>query len=474
MRPNVLLVVLDTARRDVIEPYGAPDGSTPAIAELARRGSALPSAYATASWTLPSHASMFTGLLPSALRLGQPPNGTPQAARPALERVSHRLLPEVLRRAGYATCGWSTNVWASPLSGFDLGFDSHEFISAASTRRIEALTATGLRGQVAWALEGLRGREDDGAAVVGRQLRASIGAWSERPTFWFANLSECHSPYLPPRPWNQLDARGRVVSALEARKHLNFESICLSAAGSYRVPDEALARMRRLQQNAASYLDHWLSDVLGALDRRGILDQTLVIVTSDHGENFGEDGLLAHGFSVDERLIHVPLVMAGPGAIAAERPFSLAELPRLVAAAAGLEDHPWASPQLPAGVVVAEYDAMAGPDDPRIQDFAKKWDLSDDSVSRLCASYRCATDGHHKLVVRNRQELVFDLVTDPGETKPLAPSTANGSLGALRAALEQTEPSTAPAGAGAPPAAPQGSEEELAAIERQMKLLGYM
>jgi hypothetical protein len=439
MRPNVLLVVLDTARRDIIEPYGAPGGSTPAIAGLARGGSALPKAYATASWTLPSHASMFTGLLPSALALGQPPNGAPQGARPALERVVDRLLPEVLRRAGYATHGWSTNLWASPLAGFDLGFDSHEYISAASSRRIDALTATGLRGQLAWALEGLRGREDDGAAVVGRQLRESIGSWSGTPTFWFANLSECHSPYLPPRPWNQLDVRERVVSALEARRHLNFESICLAAARSYQVPDEALARMRRLQQDAASYLDHWLTDVLSSLDARGILDETLVIVTSDHGENFGEDGLLAHGFS-----------------------------------AAGLEDHPWVSPELAAEVAIAEYDAMAPPDDPRIQDFARKWSLSEGAVGRLCANYRCATDGRHKLIVRDGQEEYFDLVSDPGETEPLPPSSANGSLGSLRAALEQTEPAeSAPAGQDAAPS-PQASDEEIAAIERQMKLLGYM
>jgi arylsulfatase A-like enzyme len=474
MRPNVLLVVLDTARRDIIEPYGAPNGSTPAIAELARSGSALPQAYATASWTLPSHASMFTGLLPSAMALGQPPNGAPQGARPALERVLHRMLPEVLRRAGYATHGWSTNLWASPLAGFDLGFDSHEYVSAASSRRTDALTATGLRGQVAWALEGLRGRGDDGAEVLGHQLRESIASWSGTPTFWFANLSECHSPYLPPRPWNQLAARERVSSALEARRHLNFESICLAAARSHHVPDDALARMRRLQQNAASYLDHWLGGVLTALDERGILDQTLVIVTSDHGENFGEDGLLAHGFSVDERLIHVPLVMAGPGAVETDSTFSLAELPGLVASAAGLDDHPWGSDELPTGVAVAEFDAMAGQDDPRIQDFARKWNLSEPAVASLCANYRCATDGRRKLVVRDGQELYFDLVTDPGETDPLPPSSANGSLGALRAALDQTAPPASAPVARPAATASQASDEDVAAIERQMKLLGYM
>src|SRR5436305_8076717 len=114
MAPNVLLVVFDTARRDAIEPYRKEPGSTPAIAQLAGRGGALSSAYATASWTLPSHASMFTGLLPRALGLGQAPDGTPYGARTALAKVSERMLPGVLRRGGYATQAWSTNLWVSP------------------------------------------------------------------------------------------------------------------------------------------------------------------------------------------------------------------------------------------------------------------------------------------------------------------------------------------------------------------------
>src|SRR5437763_1522730 len=100
----------------------------------------------------------------------------------------------------------------------------------------------------------------------------------------------------PPRPWDDLAAPARIKAALEAQRHLSFQSICLFAAGRWEIPDEAFARMRHLYARAAAYLDRWLADVLEALDRRGILDDTLVIVTSDHGENFGEGGLIAHGF----------------------------------------------------------------------------------------------------------------------------------------------------------------------------------
>lgn len=471
MRPNVLLVVFDALRRDAVEPYGAQTGTTPAIAQLADGGAALPNAYATASWTLPSHASMFTGLLPRQLGLAQPPAGTPQSARPQLERVAARMLPSVLAGAGYTTRGWSANLWASHHAGFDLGFDEFSYLTG---QRIDRLAGDGRRARLAWALEGLRARNDDGARQIGRELREEIERWSGRPAFWFVNLCECHSPYLPPRPWDDLSAPDRIRAALEAQRHLSFQSICLFAAGRWQIPDEAFSRMRHLYARAASYLDGWLAEVLDALDRRGILDETLVIVTSDHGENFGEGGLIAHGFSLDQRLIHVPLVMAGPGAVSDRVPFSLAQLPRVIGDAAGLANDPWGDAGFPEGIVVAQYDAMAPSNDVRVREFAERWQLDAAAIERLTAGFTSATDGELKLVLRDGEELCYDLGSDPLERSPLGPGSVNGGLDRLREALEHpavtARASLEPAASGAPTA----SAEELAALERQMKLLGYM
>jgi arylsulfatase A-like enzyme len=475
-RPNVLLIVLDTARRDAVEPYGAPAGATPTIADLAGRGNALSRAYSTASWTLPSHASMFTGLLPREVGLCQPPAGTPQGARGVLERLSDRMLPRVLSQAGYATQAWSTNVWASPLAGFGIGFDQAEYVTGGREEQVNALLSGGVRSQLAWAREGLRSRSDDGATAVGRALRESIAAWSGTPTFWFVNLSECHSPYLPPRPWNDLPPADRVRAALEAKRHLNFESICLYAARHHEIPEPAFERMRRLYQRAVSYMDSWLAGVLESLDARGILDETLVIVTSDHGENFGEGGLIAHGFSLDERLIHVPLVMAGPGTRVGDEVLSLCELPGLIADAAGLEEHPWSEREPPDGVAIAQYDPMGGRDHPKIREFADKFGLEEENVDRLCATYTCAVDGTNKLVLRDAAQIAYDLDADPGETNPLDAAALDGNLGRLRAALEHPVV-TSTVVAEPPPPQPAGggaSAEELEAIEKQMKLLGYM
>ncbi len=99
-RPNILLIVFDTARADAFEPFGAAAGSSPAFADLAARGFAHDAAYANASWTVPSHASLFTGLLPADVGLLQAPGSRPEGCRPELEARSERLLQTVLGEAG--------------------------------------------------------------------------------------------------------------------------------------------------------------------------------------------------------------------------------------------------------------------------------------------------------------------------------------------------------------------------------------
>jgi arylsulfatase A-like enzyme len=471
---NVLLIVLDTARRDAFEPYGAPRG-TPAVTQLAARGTVIDQAYATASWTLPSHASIFTGMLPRQLGLTQAPQSTPQSARPVFTQVSERMLGQVLRSAGFTTQGWSTNVWASPAAGLDVGFDSFEYVNSGRDERMNALLGGGRRAQLAWALDGLRSTVDDGATEVGARLRSSIEQWSGQPAFWFVNLCECHSPYLPPRPWNDLGARERIRAALEVSEHLTFASICLYLAGRHEVPAAAMERMHHLYRRAIAYMDSWLAGILEALDARGILDETLVVLTSDHGENFGEHRLLAHGFSVNQQLTHVPLVIAGPGAGAVDRVFSLAELPKLIADAAGIAGHPYAEPQYPPGVAIAQFDPLAPGGDPRYAEFAGTYGVDEAGLERLTAQYTSVTDGATKLVIRDGAELVYDLRADPGEDSPLDPAGLDARLGELRGALHAPgvlESTAAPAPALSDADAP--SADEVAAIERQMKLLGYM
>jgi arylsulfatase A-like enzyme len=228
--------------------------------------------------------------------------------------------------------------------------------------------------------------------------------------------------------------------------------------------------MRHLYARSISYMDAWLGRVLKTLARRGILEDTLVIITADHGESFGEDGLIAHGFGLTEPLIHVPLIMAGPGAAATDRAFSLAELPGLIARAAGVSDHAVARREHPPGIAVAQYDAIGPPDHPRIIEFAQRWELDSAAVARLTTSFSVATDGARKLVQTADGEHRYDLIADPAAARPLEQSTYD-SFSDLRSALERCD-TAVPELATRPPAAI--SEAERLELERQMKLLGYM
>ena len=443
------------------------------MADLAARGVAHPEVYATAPWTVPSHASMFTGLLPRAAGLSQVPSH--DAAKAVLEKHESRFLPAVLRRAGYSTAGVSTNPWASQRSGFGQGFDA---FSLVDTERKQRAHNSGKRNQLKWIGEVARGRVDDGARNAERELEKCIGSAGGRPFFGFVNLVECHFPYLPPRPYGNVSTIDRVMAARDARRVFGLQSIYRVNAGVLDLADEPLDRARRLYAGSIRYMDDWLARVLERLDAAGILDDTLVIVTADHGENFGEGGLLGHMLSLDQRLIHVPFVAAGPGAEQLDIT-SLADLPRGLADAIGLAQHPWTDGP-PAGIGLAQSDPLGDARDPSvIQKLAEAGVADEEGRSRLTSVLSCAVRGDLKVVRRNEHEEVYDLTADPLELEPLRADETDPSRAAeireLRAALDHpamavVEPAAAPASS--PP--PEQSEEELRDLEDRMKLLGYM
>lgn len=456
----MVLLVFDTVRVDALEPYGAPAGASPAIADLARSGRAVADVFSTACWTLPAHASLFSGHLPRALGLGQAPGGSPHGARPVLEAQRERLLPEVLRRAGWDTRGLSANVWVGEASGFSTGFEIFEELETG--RRQEQVERGDLRARGVWALEGLRARADDGAAAAERVLARWLDERDDRPFFWFVNLVEAHSPYLPPKPYNDLGPRERVKAAGEARRHLSLSAIWKSCLSDLAVPEEALQRMRHLYARSVLLMDDWLERLLGRLDEAGELDETLVVVTSDHGENFGEGGLLAHAFSLDDRLIRLPFVVSDPAFDPGEGPVSLADVPALLAEHLGVEEHPWTQRPGPGGLAAAQWDFIEA-DDPRADVATEAWGLDEHERAKLSTPLTCITDGERKLVARGEATELYELEADPLETDPRP-----GGDTPLREALDHPDLWTT--------ASPErvGPEAETEEIERRMKLLGYM
>ncbi|MDX6583397.1 MAG: hypothetical protein QOI10_2581 [Solirubrobacterales bacterium] len=472
MGPNVLVVVLDACRRDALEPYGAASGASPAIADLARRGAALDEVYATACWTAPSHASMFSGRMPRALGLASIPGGQHPDVKAQIEAERERLFPLVFQRHGYDTVAASANLWVAPNSGFGTGFDDFHTVSS---QRQKDLVGTSLRSRAKGWAEAVAARVDDGAQEIAGQLDRRLTE-ATQPFLCFVNLIECHSPYLPPRPYAVGSAIERIRVANDSRRYLTLGGVWKACIGGETVPEPVLERFRRQYAASIRYMDDWLARLFESLDRAGRLDDTLVVITSDHGENFGEGGLLTHALSLDNRLVHVPFVAAGPGADRAEL-YSLAGLPRFLADAAGIADHPWAANELPDGVGIAQMDPIVEPDDPSAREAViDVWGLGQDALDRFTTPLTCAVAGRHKLLVRGNRELWIDLESDPLELDPQpvssVPERDRGALERLRAALAHPAMTASrPFKTSAPAAA---SDEELKQLEDSMKLLGYL
>jgi arylsulfatase A-like enzyme len=419
---------------------------------------------------------MLTGLLPRDMGLGQAPGGSPTGVRPVMESLVEHLLPERLRRAGWSTAGISANHWIGVHSGFATGFDQwHQVVS----ERVDRFNRTGWRGRVAWGLHGVLARADDGARAAEAEIAQLIAqARADQPFLWFVNLIECHSPYLPPRSRNDLSPLQRLRAAEEARQHLTWTGILKACAGRFDISPAALERMRHLYARSVLVMDDWLARVLQRMDDAGVLDDTIVVVTSDHGENLGEGQLIGHAFSLDDRLIRVPFV-SSQALAPADHVLNLADLPRLLAEAVGLEDHPWEPGPSAGDVSIAQLDPLGPPDDPRMIQFAEQWGIDDDGMARMTTGATAATDGALKLVRRGGQDLIFDLARDPLE---LSPEILDGAgrrdgppierlVAAVDTAVEPRAVSGLTSPTGPPPSIPA---EELDAIEQQMKLLGYL
>jgi len=475
MRPNILLIVFDTARLDAFEPYGAPSKSTPTVAQLASAGSAHATTYSTGCWTVPGHGSMFTGLLPRSAGLGHVGMTRYREFPATLAAQRPRLLAEVFTRSGYETAGISANAWISKRTGFSTGFERWTQITG---KRAPGIRAQGRRDQAAWYLQALRARQDDGA----REVEALLADWlsgrhSRRPFLWFVNLMECHSPYLPPKPHNRLSTSGRLRAAHEAARHLTVDNIWRCNCGGFDVPESTIRRMRDLYADSISQLDSWLARVLDLLESHGVLEETQVVVTSDHGENLGEGQLLGHAFSLDDRLLRVPFVTAGPKQPAMSDTFSLTGVPHLLADVAELDDHPWHEAQAPDGIVLAQFDAPGEGHGEKVLEAVERWGLGDEAARTLSTSFTCATDGRVKLVRRLGREELFDLEADPNERTPLSVGAAETerygqALIPLRQALDAAE--SAEVQGTTELAAPDADPDETARIEAQLRLLGYL
>jgi len=289
--PNVLLIVLDTVRASNLSVYDYDRPTTPNLERLARSGVRFEWAIAPSPWTLPSHASMFTGRQPHELSTSW---GTPLDAR-------YPTLAESFSTKGYLTAGFVANqFYCTRESGLGRGF-VHYDDALISAERILAGSYLVRSAADQWLGPVFAGqiRGEKRGSQVTREFLDWVSANRRRPFFAFLNYMEAHDPYLPPKPF-----QGRFDAPRSGYVPVgNFS------------PDELPEHARAFQQaydECLACLDAEVGKILDALKRRGVLERTIVIVVSDHGEQFGEHGLFLHSNSLYLPLLHVPLLISYP------------------------------------------------------------------------------------------------------------------------------------------------------------------
>jgi len=406
--PNVLLIVLDTVRADAWELYGNDETVAPNLTRLAERGVVFEQAWANAPWTLPSIASAFTGRLPHELSMDW---------TSALGHA-HPTLAEALSGRGWLTGGFVGNTrYCSRETGLARGFVHYEdyrlswadFVFCTGLGREVLLSDVPLRlGYLDWPG---RKRADE---VSGGFLRW-LDQHPRRPFFAFLNYWDAHDPYIAPEPFREHWPRTKQEDQL--MRHWWW-------IVKRPVTDEQVAMLRGAYEDCIRALDHKVGQLLDDLESRGRLEDTILIVTSDHGEHFGEHNLFLHGNSVYEPLVHVPLIVAWPGEIPrgvrVHAPVALNGLPNTVLQ---LIDEPqafsgaswvkhWTGHRRPAAAPELQVAELASqPDNPPCY-----------GRSPICrhGPMRCIREGRLKYIRAGESaEELYDLRDDPGETNNL-------------------------------------------------------
>ncbi len=410
-RPDVVLITLDTVRSDHLSLYGYARDTTPDLEAFARTATLYTRAVAASNLTLPTHASLFTGLYPRHHgALVDPELGAVGLA----ERF--RTLAEVLREAGYLTLAVVANpAYLAARLGFGQGFDHYddarpqpflpELRPQLAASSLVALLDAALSDPDLVRAESAYRRADEINRVVFRLLDQVAGR--PQPLFLFVNYMDAHWPYDPPPPFDlrypgrlprgERPGRAAFLAAQQLRRQLT--------------PAER-RHMVSQYDGAIAYLDRALGRLFERLRALGRFDGALVVVTSDHGEALGEHGLLSHGVSLHQHQLHVPLLVKAPqqraAAVSGVLVSSVDVMPTILAAL---------SLEVPAALPGLDLLGEGGSERVVISE-SHPGVVFSRSHPRLRYAQRALFAGDLKLIAsESGQRQLFDLSADPGELR---------------------------------------------------------
>ncbi|HUU27307.1 MAG TPA: sulfatase-like hydrolase/transferase [archaeon] len=389
--PNILLIVMDAARSDHFSCYGYHRNTTPVIDRLAGEGLRFTQTVSSSSWTMPAHASLFTGLLPFE-------HGTNTQHNWLIDRFP--TLAELLKKRGYQTLGISNNPMVDQAQNLSRGFDLFIPVwadsSVVSPRKPHSTEWT--NKQVRHFLEH---RED-----------------KEKPFFIFINYMDAHNPYDPPEPFRSLYLKaGESVSELTDSASHNPE---LVNSGVLKISEKDFDILESLYDGSINYLDRKIGELLDCLRTLNLFDSTLIVVTSDHGQIFGRWNHFTHGVLLYRPLVQIPLIIRypplAPNGALRETPVAITDIFHTLVKIAGIENPPKTS--APVSYLFA----------PRIE---KRACYSEVKVTRggKCRAERkndsrslWTPEGRHFILTDSEAFECYDLSADLEEQNNLCPS----------------------------------------------------
>jgi hypothetical protein len=430
--PNVILVVLDTVRADHMSLHGYPRKTTPNLEALAKESLVFDHAIASGNYSLSTHASLFTGLLPSHHGAHQSPDEEGSGA--SVRRVDSALAEGVetlasrLRNLGFNTGGASANAaYLAPWTGLQTGFDVFDArrMSLMGYYPFSYPFLSGLFGPAR--VERQREGTWEGEVVTASGVRFAMRA--REPFFLFLNYFDAHAPHLPRAGYVfRADGLGR-----EAPSELAYDS-------------------------EIAYLDAMVGELVTRLRSASLLDRSILIVTADHGEFFGEHGLTSHRGGAYEEVLHVPLLVRYPKTLRPARvavPFGLHQAYGLVRDLVESRSIEWALAKAAPPQVLSQ-----------VWGRVSSMDLAE-GARRLDPDANIVYLDKFKLIdsLEGIDEL-YDLAADPREERNLLdPATGEtvGLYARMQAAVQKL-----------PPARPGTNPDATAADLDALRALGYI
>jgi arylsulfatase A-like enzyme len=288
-RPNVLVFLVDALRADHLGCYGHSRDTSPAIDALSREAALFETALSPASWTKPSIPSLFTGLYP--IQHGVFTGNTKDSAERITSDIlkdEHTTMAEVFRGAGYSTGAFVHNAQISSFMGFNQGFDVYA----------EHL---------------------GNAQQINERFIQWLGSGLGRPFFGYVHYLDPHWPYTPPAPFDGMFSPPAQTSV--DFNNVNWKYLERQIqSGDLQLSADDLEAMRSLYDGEIRYTDAAIAAALESLREKGLYENTIVVLTADHGEEFMEHGRIGHGNSLYDELLHIPLIIRSPQGRAPQGP----------------------------------------------------------------------------------------------------------------------------------------------------------